>query len=851
MCGAGALMVLTMALVLLSARIANLETVLNRAQQGASRVLGADVAFDQVALSVFPIPRIVLNQSRLHLSEQVRVHIASLSVFPKIFPLLLGKFQVSKIVVKRPEITIKNAGSSPDAGGGGDLSLVSAQAKIVTAIVALWTASPGLIVQISGGSLAIPQADPSFSGFRDMAARIEMLPDTVDIDFQCRSELWDRMSVRGEIEPATFRARGSMALNGFRPQPIADRLPADFPVQVGLAPLDMTVRFEAERQRMFKAFVEGTFPELTVQRTDKTLVIRGNRLGGIVYMDKARTSVSLHPVALGQPAMVIAGKLDTGPFHLWRSSPVRLRVTIANTDVPAARQAVLAVAGDLPSIRMAVDIVRGGHIPRMVLTASGMSPEALFTQPSVSLEGSLAGGQVHIPWADLDLDAVYGDVSIVDGLLKGTNLQAELGSTVGKGGTLTLVDEKDDTLFELDIGVDADLSQLPPLLDRWIADGPFIDEVHRLDRVAGRAVGRLVLNGSHGALQTKVAVSRFDLSAEYQRLPQPITLSGGRFTYDATGVSVADVNGRLGQSTVSGFTARVDRQAVPVLAVSSGDCEIDAAAIHSWLMSFEKVRDRSRALKAADGMFTLSGIHLNGPFFEPGKWRFESRGRTGGLRLTADRHPAPLEIESAGFQVVADDTESLLWFEDAVVKWLGASLRLSGVLDYGPGGLDSVQMRFKGRMDTAFIQWFYDTLQLPSHLMVQGPLIFSQSRLNWHRDRRFSLAGNFSVEDGPYVLLDMVGSPNTLRINDLHVQDGESQASLSITVQPDRFQTAFFRIPDRPDRQHPDCRISVYRGVGSGRYPGNGIHGGPSIRFRRGQHPRQTHAFSPRPVMAL
>jgi len=68
-----------------------------------------------------------------------------------------------------------------------------------------------------------------------------------------------------------------------------------------------------------------------------------------------------------------------------------------------------------------------------------------------------------------------------------------------------------DPLFNLDISVDANLAQLPPILNRVVRNDAFIKEMALIDNPKGRATGRLYLGDSIDSIEAKVEVSQFNL----------------------------------------------------------------------------------------------------------------------------------------------------------------------------------------------------------------------------------------------------------------------------------------------------------------------------------------------------
>ncbi len=87
----------------------------------------------------------------------------------------------------------------------------------------------------------------------------------------------------------------------------------------------------------------------------------------------------------------------------------------------------------------------------------------------------------------------------------------------------------DDPLFHLDLPITADLSELPEVLKRVVANQAFRQELAQIKDVTGKAQGRLVLGESLHELDVRVESGPFQLFGRYGRLPEPVDLAGRFF----------------------------------------------------------------------------------------------------------------------------------------------------------------------------------------------------------------------------------------------------------------------------------------------------------------------------------
>jgi len=264
------------------------------------------------------------------------------------------------------------------------------------------------------------------------------------------------------------------------------------------------------------------------------------------------------------------------------SPQISLELEGREVDVSSIREAALTLAGDVPVTKDIFDIVKGGKVPLITVNAKGNTIADLGKTENIVIKGSMVNGEIFIPGPDLDLDDVNGDAVISKGILEGKNLEAGLGNSRGHEGRLKLGLEGENAPFNLDILVDADLAQLPPVLKRLIKTRSFAKEIGLIKDLKGKATGRLVLGESTAVSKTSVNVSEFHVSANYQRIPFPLEINGRHFSYEGTGINVENVSGKLGKSSLSKLSGRINWKEQPYLEVESGKADISLDAIR-WL----------------------------------------------------------------------------------------------------------------------------------------------------------------------------------------------------------------------------------------------------------------------------
>src|SRR5207244_584441 len=108
-----------------------------------------------------------------------------------------------------------------------------------------------------------------------------------------------------------------------------------------------------------------------------------------------------------------------------------------------------------------------------------------------------------------------------------------------------------------------DVSELPAVLNRVVANETLTRTLARFTDVQGRAEGRLTLRGTTDAATAVVDVSTLSVSAKLRDLTRPVRIEGGTFHYDAGAVVATDLKVTTGDSVLSEVSVHADMSAAP------------------------------------------------------------------------------------------------------------------------------------------------------------------------------------------------------------------------------------------------------------------------------------------------
>jgi len=524
--------------------------------------------------------------------------------------------------------------------------------------------------------------------------------------------------------------------------------------------------------------------QLVIARSkQKLVVLKGLSLNGSVQMVGDGITVRLDRLALAEPALALTGDLTLAPT----TPAITLNLSGTDIDVDATRRTALALAGDTSPIKNIFDYLRGGRVPQISFTFHGENPSELGDLNNILIKGQLQDGKVSIPEINLDLTEVVGEVVIGKGVLQATGLQAHLDKSTGSEGSLKMGLTKENDLFQLDLMVGADLANTRSILQRVVRAPAFTAELEKITNLQGTGQGKLTLGDRLSDINAKIEVSELRLSADYQRVPLPITIAEGRLTFSKKQLSLDKFSGSLGQSRFADFSCLFLWDKNLSLDVGSGRFDLDMAELYPWLASLQGLREKLKEVKRMTGRLELSALNLKGEVDRPSEWKFTSTGTVQDLSVDTALLPNGINLASGGFKV---DTHQLT-FKKFKTSSQDAAFILSGSLKGFPHRLERIDLSLDGSMGPQSVEWLSDKLKMPRSYAIHAPLSISAAQISWQPESIASFKGSVSIEKGPAIVADVDYRPGQLQVNRLHIKDQYSDAGMVIDLNKDQHDFKF------------------------------------------------------------
>ena len=772
--------------VLVLPKLIESETLKAKIRSEFSQKFGGEIDFDRLDFSFFPLPHVTLEKASVMLPKKLTGSAEMIAVTPKILPLLSGKIGFREIRVQQPDVTItlqksleeeKTPAKSPAVG------------DVMRQIVSVFATPPALQLPdvdgyIENGRLKLMVDSRAAVEFDHIEARLTNDAGSLKIQVTGTSNAVESVSISSAADTRELKGNIRIQLTRLQPQVVRDTFFPEFSLKMQAAPVDLTIDVNLGGPGQMQADIDVSIPELALARENKIVEMRNRTLKSRFDLDKNSATVSLTELVLDYPQMSLSGHLVSS----LDDSQLSMEIEGRNIDVKTTRQAALALSGEDNVIRGIFEVLKGGTVPMITLTAQGQAPSDLGNMDTLVIRGQMRDGDIFIPGVKLDLTDTAGDVVISRGILEGENLHARLGNSSGENGKLTLGLVGDEAPFHLEIDVGADLAQLPPILDRLIDDIAFRSELAKIEELKGNANGKLVLGEDVNNLNVTVAASDIHLTARYRGIQHPVAITGGNFSYSGAGIGIRQLSGSLGRSTFTELSGGLAWGKMSELEISSARCTLYLAEMVPWLASFDALREGLIYYGGGEGGITISALKLKGPLQTPRDWQFDVAGEVEDLVLeNLPERPGALKVAFAKFKA---DSEEFA-YTDGQISLLDAAAKMSGMhLDYLKGINKDVSLILEGRLGPQFIEWLARVLGAPSWLKLR-PLTLAPSNLRYVRGEKNTFSSSIATQEGLKMSTDILLGDDELVIQKLLIQDSVSRADIGLHVKNRAFDLAF------------------------------------------------------------
>ncbi len=795
---------------------------------------GGQVAFDRLQLELLPHPHLTASAISIQLPGLLAGTVQSLVIVPKLLPLLSGRFEPARIELLAPrlDLTIPDDASifppatalqrdsepspipaDPSSPQQDQQSRDSASEAALTTsahptpspmarshfpwnscpdleepfysvLNTLSERVPGLELTVEQGRLEVVHRGQGLLSLRDLSLQAILPPHVVVLRLGCQSNLWEEIAVNSRFDLIESQGTGHLRIRQCRSQLLGEFLPAGTLKPVGESPVDLEVAFSSQGPGLLQATIHASSPSLSLQLSGQSAVFRDISLDARVQTQGERFELRLDRLHAEAPQLDLTGSLWSHPD----SAEAAYRLEGRDADAAAVREVALALGSESEVVRDVFTFIRGGQVPLVSFEAKGRSLPALQEARNLIVTGRIEKGEVFIPEISLTVTEVFGDVLIANGILTGNNLEGRAERSVGRNGSLTVALMDKTGPFHLDLAIDADLAQLPPILAQLVDHRAFLAELAQLRDVTGAASGRLILDGTMDSIKTRVEVAEWNLAALHERLPFPVTLRAGGLVYEGHELRLERLQGNLGRSNVSDLSGTLtwnQQLTFELAAPVSGRLLLDE--ISPWLMGFPPVRDNRWQIQTLEGAVELHSLTFKGALAKPDRWQFALTGRLENVTATSSLFENPLKINTGELSWTPQHLDITRWEFTLVDASLAVSGRVSNLFADSP----LADLTFKGTLGPLAGTWLGELGEVPPELRLRAPITLTQSRFHLDRSGRTALSGSLRTADGAELVFDLERGEGELSIRQLKVQDQESRAFITLNLKPSEVDIGF------------------------------------------------------------
>lgn len=686
--------------------------------------VGGEVSYESMNLYFFHWPHVVIRKGQFDIPEKVKGSFDSLMVFPKILPLFYGNVELSTVRFYSPDITIylQDMTDKTETEDKESFSFDKIKQQLILALDHLNSDEKGLEVKAYNSKLQIMNEDEEFLNFDNLNAVISFPNDTLSYRFNSNSNISQSIFVKGSINTKSNDTSGVVKLTGFRPHLLQKYLMPENDLNLE-SKLDLNLNYNSQKLEVFNGNLVIANSEVTLNKGQEQFKISGKQIDTDIYLDEHQSVFTLNSAELTNPPMKASGehKIDR------KLNKINLDIKGNDINVESSREAVLFVAGGDRIVDLIFDIVRGGNVSEITLEASGENFKDLWQKGNFEIKGSMTDGKIFVPIGDFDLVDVSGDALIANGKLEGTNLKAKSGNSLGYNGTFLIGLEGPIGPLNLDLSVEADASEIPDIIKKFVQDQGLVYELSLIENLKGTASGTLKVGDTKKSSNTIVDVTSLEITGDYKRVPEPVSISGHSFTFakidksiDFEGLNITIGNFVAPQTT--GFYHWKDEK---LIKVSSKETKVDLSILFPWLNSFGIIKPHLRHIESMAGSAFFSAIDFAGPVSESDQWEINAQGKVDSIDVNLEGFGSAMTVTNA--EIESSSQEMTLTNASITIK---ESIMSAGAVlnDYFRDNL-KFTLDFYGDMLAEEAKLFSDYFSAPEQLNILSPVSISDSSL--------------------------------------------------------------------------------------------------------------------------
>lgn len=774
---AAVVMIVVVFSALLLPRLVDSRIVKDKISSELFKKTAGSVTFAKIALSWFPQPTVLIEKVEISFQDRAQGSIQTTKLYPSILYLFMGRFVVRRALLQEPKIRIRLAARSEEPFDLGEL-----EKQIQSVLVRLTQESLSPRIDVSDGTAEIRIGAKTPVNLENVAVQAVVSSKELRVDLSARSNLWERLKVDARISPKTLASQLDIDVRRLKIRESLALLPLQIFEYARQGEASLDVKVASVGLRKLKASIGGSTEPIVVAQNGRLTTLEVKRLrGGISYEDGAFLA-DVEQLELGSPRLKGSGRLEI------RSSSISASIKARDVDIEEMGGMAQRIVGEkAEGVKRILRYAPAGTIREIDIQAAGRSFADLASSKNIVLSGLLRDFKIFIPAAELELTNVAGSVRLSDGVLEAKDITANHGTAKGWNGSLRLGFNGKTSPFHLDVLVRTGAPELQTVLLRLVHDEAARGELLKLTNVEGELSGRLILGETVDAISPVVAISKADISANYEPVPFPIAIRRGQLNYDSKIIRLENAQGSVGRSSFAELGVTLHHDGTRQIKVQSKRTLLDLQQTDMLLRSFQPFQSRFEKLRSVRGQIDLQDLNLTGAYDDPSQWSFACTGAVNEVEISHADSPDGITVSRGKFEA----NERRVTFSDAVAVMLDASLIARGTFDYNKADAIQFETSGTGTIGPRMTQWLSQYVELPEKMKLRSPVKIAAERFAWRSGGDISFRGQVIAAGGPAISLDAVKQPQRLALRNLAIDDGDRRARMTLQLAKDNLDMSF------------------------------------------------------------
>ncbi len=757
-------------------RLLEMDTWKERISRGICRTVHCEISYENLEVSLWPTPRATIRNGAFQHAENLSLSWEEMLLVLRLPSLLQGRLEVSRVIVQAPQLdaslpAVSDSTPSPPV----DAPSFDVPMRIADAFSALPQLPPSFRATLKNGSMKLTARNGVAFHFSNIQADLRSSRTRYDIDLECDSNLADGISLHGFARPDLRELQLSGGMAKARVHLLQDLIPSPFPWAIGDSLVNVEVNLQSRGSDTVDGTVKASSPRFKLVKKDRELDLMKSRLEAQFHLEPERIEVVLSSLHFEEPQSTFQGT------YAWDAAQKEALLHIQGKDLEAApvREAALFLWESHSVVKRIFEIVLEGRVPLITFDSKADRPGHLGRTQNFVLEGEMHRGTILVPNAQLLAREAYGKARVENGVLECSGLRGKTTGSSGENGHLLISLRGNPEPFHLQIDLDADLSEVKPVLERVVRHEAFQRELALFKDVQGRGRGKLVLGESLDHVETLVDMNSYRITSDYARLPFPFTAEGSKFVLQGNSITADIFSGSMGRTSLTQISARVNWEEATRLELSlSGPSSVELDELYPWLLAHDTIQRHMTNFQSFKGTLALHTLQFQGPALQPENWEFTVEGETTRFAMECSFLPSVLTVGKGAFEA----THNKLLVRDAQSRLLDAAAGMNASFHDYTRGLSAVELEIAGSIGEQATRFIMEFTEMPQELKVRGPCTLQRSRVFWNDKRRVTFDGDISWDRATKASLKLDRTAEFLSIDKITIKDKDSDAKASIIV---------------------------------------------------------------------